>query len=61
MKMFRFVKKVFFIGLTILSGFTNTKSLSCISMSNKNVKQDQKLLMLMEMSRTNENKICKMA
>ena len=35
MKMFRFVKKVFFIGLTILSGFTNANSLSCISMSNQ--------------------------
>ena len=34
MKIFRFVKKVFFIGLTILSSFTNVNSLSCISMSN---------------------------
>ena len=32
MRIFGFVKKVFFIGLTILSGFTNTNSLSCISM-----------------------------
>ena len=35
MKIFRFVKKVFFIGLTILSGFTNANSLSCISMNNQ--------------------------
>ena len=35
MKIFRFVKKAFFIGLTILSSFTNTNSLSCILMSNE--------------------------
>ena len=35
MKIFGFIKKVFFIGLTILSGFTNVNSLSCISMSNQ--------------------------
>ena len=36
MKIFKFVKKVFFIGLTILSNFTNTSSwLSCISMKNQ--------------------------
>ena len=41
MKKFRFVKKVFFIGLTILSNFTNVNSLSsaiplnCISMENQ--------------------------
>ena len=34
-KVLRFIKKVFFIGLTILSGFTKTNSLSCISMSNQ--------------------------
>ena len=34
MKIFEFVKKVFFVGLTILSGFTNANSLSCISMNN---------------------------
>ena len=33
--MFRFIKKVLFIGLTILSGFTRVNSLSCISMSNQ--------------------------
>ena len=35
MKIFRFVKKVFFIGLTILSNFTNVIPLSCISMNNQ--------------------------
>ena len=35
MKIFRFVKKVFFIGLTILSSFTNASFLSCISINNQ--------------------------
>ena len=34
-KTFGFIKKVFFMGLPILSGFTNANSLSCISMSNQ--------------------------
>ena len=38
MKIIRFVKKVFFIGLTILSSLTNANSLSCISMSNREYK-----------------------
>ena len=43
MKIFGFVKKVFFIGLTILSSFTNANSLnaiplSCISMNNQECK-----------------------
>ena len=43
MKMFRFVKKVFFIRLKILSNFTNANSLnaiplSCISMNNQSCK-----------------------
>ena len=38
MKIFRFVQKVFFIGLTILSSFTNASSLSCISMINQEFK-----------------------
>ena len=38
MKIFGFVKKVFFVGLTILSGFANANSLSCISMSNQECK-----------------------
>ena len=33
--MFAFVKKVFFIRLTILSSFTNESSLSCILMNNQ--------------------------
>ena len=33
--MFAFIKKVFFVGLTILSSFTSVNSLSCISMSNQ--------------------------
>ena len=35
MKKLRFVKKCFFIGLTILSNFTNVSSLICISMNNQ--------------------------
>ena len=38
MKIFGFVKKVFFAGLTILSSFTNANSLSCISMNNQGCK-----------------------
>ena len=38
MKIFGFVKKVFFVGLTILSGFTNANSLSCVSMNNQECK-----------------------
>ena len=38
MKIFGFVKKLFFIGLTILSSFTNASSLSCISMKNQECK-----------------------
>ena len=43
MKKFGFVKKVFFIGLTILSGFANSNLLnaiwlSCISMNNQECK-----------------------
>ena len=36
--MFKFVKKVFFIGLTILSNFANVIPLSCISMNNQECK-----------------------
>ena len=46
MKMFRFDKKLFFAGLTILTGFTNASFLSCTSVNN----QDRKLLVLMEMN-----------
>ena len=38
MKIFRFVKKVFFQGLTILSSFTKVTSLNCISMKNQECK-----------------------
>ena len=43
MKIFKFVKKVFFVGLTILSGFASVNSLnaiplSCISMNNQECK-----------------------
>ena len=38
MKKFRFVKKVFFVGLTILSSFTNAIPLSCISLKNQQCK-----------------------
>ena len=35
MKIFGFVKKVFFIRLTILSDFKNASSLGCVSMNNQ--------------------------
>ena len=43
MQIFRFVKKVFFVGLTILSNFTNASPLNaiplnCISMKNQECK-----------------------
>ena len=38
MKVFGFVIKVFFVRLTILSGFASTNSLSCISMINQGCK-----------------------
>ena len=38
MKMFRFVKKLFFVGLTILSSFVSINALNCISMSNQECK-----------------------
>ena len=38
MKIFRFAQKVFFLGLTILSNFTNANSLSCISMIHQECK-----------------------
>ena len=36
--MFGFVKKVFFVGLTILSSFPSVNSLSCILMNNQECK-----------------------
>ena len=38
MKIFRFDKKVFFVGLTISSYFKNTISLNCISVKNQECK-----------------------
>ena len=38
MKKFRFVKKVFFVGLTILSSFTDAIPVSCISLKNQQCK-----------------------
>ena len=42
--MFQFIKKVFFIGLTISSSFTNASSLSCISMINQECKTRSQLV-----------------
>ena len=44
MKIFRFVKIVFFVPLTILSSFTNASSLSCISMSNQACKARHEII-----------------
>ena len=49
MKIFGFVKKLFFVGLTILSSFTNANSLnaiplSCISMNNEECKTRPKVV-----------------
>ena len=49
MKIFGFVKKVLFVGSTILSDFTNASSLnaiplSCISMNNKECKTRQQVV-----------------
>ena len=38
MKIFGFLKKVFFIGLTILWSFTEANSLSCVSLNNQECK-----------------------
>ena len=38
MKIFEFVKKVFFVGLTTLSSYKNAIPLSCISMKNQECK-----------------------
>ena len=42
--MFKFVKIVFFIGLTILSNFTNVIPLSCISMKNQECKVSSEII-----------------
>ena len=38
MKIFRFFKKMFFVGLTILSSLTNAIPLSCVSRKNQECK-----------------------
>ena len=38
MKIFRFFKKKFFVGLITLSGFASVNSLRCISISNQECK-----------------------
>ena len=42
--MFRFMKKCFFIGLTILSNLTKVNSLSCTSMNNQPCKATPKII-----------------
>ena len=42
MQIFRLIKKVFFLGLTILSNFTN--ALDCISMKNQECKVRPKII-----------------
>ena len=44
--MFTFIKKVFFIGLTILSSFTNASFLSCISMNNQACKPRPEIIIV---------------
>ena len=44
MEIFRFVKKVFFIALTILSSFTSVNSLSYISMNNQACKESSQIV-----------------
>ena len=44
MKIFRYVKKVFFIGLTISSNFTNAIPLSLTSMKNQECKTRPQVL-----------------
>ena len=47
--MFKFVKKVFFIGLTILSNFTNVILLSYISMKNQECKVRPEIINVMNL------------
>ena len=44
MRIFGFVKNVFFIGLTILSDFTNVSSLSCIQMNDQPYKAGPEII-----------------
>ena len=45
MQIFRLIKKVFFLGLTILSNFTN--ALDCISMKNQEYKVRPKIILIL--------------
>ena len=47
--MFEFVEKVYFVGLTFLSNFTNAISLSCISMKN----QECKVILVLALKQVN--------
>ena len=42
--MFEFLKKLFFVGLAILSSFTSVNLLSCISMNNQECKKRPKFV-----------------
>ena len=44
MKIFGFFKEVFFVGLTIFSGFASVNSLNCISMNNQESKTRPKVV-----------------
>ena len=44
MKIFGFIKKVFFLGLTILSNFTNAIQLNFISMKNQECKTKPQII-----------------
>ena len=44
MKIFRFVKKVSFLQIKILSNFTNSTLLNCISMKNQECKTRQQVI-----------------
>ena len=44
MQIFKLIKKVFFLGLTILSNFTN--ALDCISMKNQECKVRSKIIVM---------------
>ena len=48
--MFKFLKKCFFIGVIVLSNFTNVIPLSCISMKNQECKVRPKIIMLIVMN-----------
>ena len=50
MKIFRFVKKSFFVGLTISIRFDKRKLLKLYFNEQSSAKQDHRLLMLMEMN-----------